>query len=64
MSEVAGPVDGHPTAGFHHDHEVWLDGLAPHAPIEKCRPIGRLHNRTGEDNADAHLKRNATSGCA
>jgi secondary thiamine-phosphate synthase enzyme len=38
--------------GFHHDSEVWLEGLAPHAPIDQY-----WHNRTGEDNADAHLKR-------
>jgi secondary thiamine-phosphate synthase enzyme len=39
-------------AGLHHDYEVWLEGLAPH------EPVGRYHhNRTGEDNADAHLKR-------
>jgi secondary thiamine-phosphate synthase enzyme len=39
-------------SGLHHDYEVWLEELAPHAPIEQYR-----HNRTGEDNADAHLKR-------
>jgi len=39
-------------SGLHHDYEVWLEGLAPHAPIEQYR-----HNMTGEDNADAHLKR-------
>jgi secondary thiamine-phosphate synthase enzyme len=44
-------------SGLHHDYEVWLEELAPHAPISQCRPRGRLHNRTGEDNADAHLKR-------
>jgi thiamine phosphate synthase YjbQ (UPF0047 family) len=44
-------------SGLHHDYEVWLERLAPHAPIGHCRPGGRLHNRTGEDNADAHLKR-------
>ena len=37
---------------LHHDYEVWLERLAPHAPIEQ-----HWHNRTGEDNADAHLKR-------
>jgi thiamine phosphate synthase YjbQ (UPF0047 family) len=35
--------------GLHHDYEVWLEKLAPHAPIGHCRPRGRLHNRTGED---------------
>lgn len=39
-------------SGLHQDYEDWLEELAPHAPIEKYR-----HNRTGEDNADAHLKR-------
>jgi secondary thiamine-phosphate synthase enzyme len=34
------------------DYEEWLEGLAPHEPVERYR-----HNRTGEDNADAHLKR-------
>ena len=38
--------------GLHHDYEVWLEELAPHAPIDQY-----WHNRTGEDNADAHLKR-------
>jgi thiamine phosphate synthase YjbQ (UPF0047 family) len=39
-------------SGLHHDYGVWLEGLAPHAPIDQY-----WHNRTGEDNADAHLKR-------
>ena len=39
-------------AGLHHDYEVWLETLAPHAPTSRYR-----HNDTGEDNADAHLKR-------
>jgi secondary thiamine-phosphate synthase enzyme len=34
------------------DYDRWLEGLAPHAPTEQYQ-----HNRTGEDNADAHLKR-------
>jgi len=34
------------------DYEDWLEQLAPHEPISHYR-----HNRTGEDNADAHLKR-------
>jgi secondary thiamine-phosphate synthase enzyme len=38
--------------GLKHDYEVWLEKLAPHAPTSQYR-----HNRTGEDNADAHLKR-------
>jgi secondary thiamine-phosphate synthase enzyme len=38
--------------GLHHDYDVWLEGLAPHAPTSQY-----LHNRTGEDNADAHMKR-------
>ena len=38
--------------GLHHDYELWLEKLAPHAPIDQYR-----HNDTGEDNADAHMKR-------
>jgi secondary thiamine-phosphate synthase enzyme len=38
--------------GLHHDYDVWLEKLAPHAPTSQYR-----HNDTGEDNADAHLKR-------
>jgi len=38
--------------GLHADYEKWLERLAPHAPTGQY-----LHNRTGEDNADAHLKR-------
>ena len=36
----------------HHDYEVWLERLAPHEPVSRYR-----HNRTGEDNGYAHLKR-------
>jgi len=39
-------------SGLHHDYEVWLEKVAPHAPTAQYH-----HNRTGEDNADAHLKR-------
>lgn len=39
-------------SGLHADYEKWLEKLAPHAPIEQYR-----HNDTGEDNADAHMKR-------
>jgi secondary thiamine-phosphate synthase enzyme len=39
-------------SGLHHDYEKWLERLAPHAPTDQYR-----HNDTGEDNADAHLKR-------
>ena len=39
-------------SGLHQDYDDWLEGLAPHAPIDRYR-----HNRTGEDNGDAHLKR-------
>ena len=38
--------------GLLSDYEGWLEDLAPHAPTNQY-----LHNRTGEDNADAHLKR-------
>ena len=39
-------------SGLHHDYDAWLEKLAPHAPTSQYH-----HNRTGEDNADAHLKR-------
>ena len=39
-------------SGLHDDYERWLEQLAPHEPVSQY-----LHNRTGEDNADAHLKR-------
>jgi secondary thiamine-phosphate synthase enzyme len=38
--------------GLLHDYEAWLERLAPHEPVSQYH-----HNRTGEDNADAHLKR-------
>jgi secondary thiamine-phosphate synthase enzyme len=37
--------------GLHHDYDLWLEKLAPHEPVSQYR-----HNN-GEDNADAHLKR-------
>jgi secondary thiamine-phosphate synthase enzyme len=39
-------------SGLHEDYEKWLEKLAPHAPTSQYR-----HNDTGEDNADAHMKR-------
>ena len=39
-------------SGLHHDYDQWLERIAPHEPISAY-----LHNRTGEDNGDAHLKR-------
>jgi secondary thiamine-phosphate synthase enzyme len=39
-------------SGLHADYERWLEHLAPHEPIRQYR-----HNDTGEDNGDAHLKR-------
>lgn len=38
--------------GLHEDYEKWLEKLAPHEPVSAY-----LHNRTGETNGDAHLKR-------
>jgi secondary thiamine-phosphate synthase enzyme len=38
--------------GLHEDFERWLEQLAPHEPVSQY-----FHNRTGEDNADGHLKR-------
>ena len=39
-------------SGLHHDYKEWLEAIAPHEPISSYR-----HNDTGEDNADAHIKR-------
>ena len=39
-------------SGLHHDFECWLENLAPHEPLSHYH-----HNKTGEDNGDAHLKR-------
>jgi len=39
-------------SGLHQDYDEWLERLAPHEPVSQYR-----HNRTGEDNGDAHLKR-------
>ena len=39
-------------SGLHQDYEKWLEKLAPHEPV-----AGYRHNQTGEDNADAHMKR-------
>jgi secondary thiamine-phosphate synthase enzyme len=38
--------------GLHTDYQRWLEEIAPHEPLSQY-----LHNRTGEDNGDAHLKR-------
>lgn len=38
--------------GLHRDYKEWLEKMAPHEPIRQYR-----HNDTGEDNADAHIKR-------
>ena len=40
-------------SGLHHDYKAWLEGLAPF----DASPVRYHHNRTGEDNADAHMKR-------
>jgi secondary thiamine-phosphate synthase enzyme len=39
-------------SGLHGDYDKWLEKLAPHEPVTQYR-----HNDTGEDNADAHMKR-------
>ena len=39
-------------SGLHRDYTAWLEKLAPHEPLKQYR-----HNDTGEDNADAHMKR-------
>ena len=38
-------------SGLHRDYDIWLEKLAPHAPISQ------YHHNRGEDNADAHMKR-------
>src|SRR4030042_4320412 len=38
-------------SALHHDYDVWLEKLAPHAPVSQ------YHHNVGEDNADAHMKR-------
>jgi secondary thiamine-phosphate synthase enzyme len=39
-------------SGLHQDYDKWLEKLAPHEPVSQYK-----HNQTGEDNADAHMKR-------
>jgi secondary thiamine-phosphate synthase enzyme len=39
--------------GLHEDYKLWLERLAPYDPS----PVAYRHNRTGEDNGDAHHKR-------
>jgi secondary thiamine-phosphate synthase enzyme len=39
-------------SGLHADYDTWLEKIAPHEPVASYQ-----HNRTGEDNADAHMKR-------
>lgn len=39
-------------SGLHADYDEWLENLAPHEPVSRYR-----HNLSGEDNGDAHLKR-------
>ena len=39
-------------SGLHRDYDAWLEKVAPHEPVAQYR-----HNDTGEDNADAHIKR-------
>ena len=39
-------------SGLHHDYKEWLEAMAPHEPVNSYR-----HTDTGEDNADAHIKR-------
>ena len=44
-------------SGLHQDYKHWLEKLAPHEPTSQY-----LHNRTGEDIADAHIKRQIMGG--
>jgi secondary thiamine-phosphate synthase enzyme len=41
-------------SGLHYDYSAWLENMAPHELVSQYR-----HNDTGEDNADAHIKRHA-----
>lgn len=52
MHITAGVYINDDEAGLLADYDDWLEKLAPHEPVSRYR-----HNRTGEDNADAHLKR-------
>ena len=52
MHITAGVFINDDEPGLHQDYERWLEQLAPHEPV-----AGYQHNNTGEDNADAHLKR-------
>ena len=52
MHITAGVFINDAEVGLINDFDSWLESLAPHEPVSKYR-----HNRTGEDNADAHLKR-------
>ena len=52
MHITAGVFINDDESGLHADYEKWLEELAPHEPIGQYK-----HNNTGEDNADAHLKR-------
>ena len=49
-------INGH-ERGLHVDYEAWLESLASHEPVSQYR-----HNCTGEDNADARLKRQIAAG--
>jgi len=52
MHITAGVYINDDESGLLQDYDEWLEGLAPHEPTSRYR-----HNLTGEDNADAHLKR-------
>ena len=53
MHITAGVFINDEEPGLHADYQQWLEGLAPFDPSS----VRYQHNRTGEDNADAHLKR-------
>jgi Uncharacterised protein family UPF0047 len=44
-------------SGLHHDYQAWPEKMAPHEPVSQYR-----HNDTGEENADAHIKRQIKGG--
>ncbi len=52
MHKTASVFINNDESGLHEDYDCWLEKLAPHEPIGQYE-----YNRTGEDNADAHMKR-------
>jgi hypothetical protein len=51
-------------SGLRHDYEVWLERLAPHAPIDQCRPRGRAGLETGCTTVPSKLGKPSRGGFA